>query len=128
VHAAENVDPARFETPQERELYSRYQEIEGRVAGAIKAGDYEGVLAELAQLRPPVNAFFEQCMVMAEDQGVRANRLALLGVIAALFSQVADFSRMGTGEAEAAGAEGGLLASDPLVKGGPLASDPLVKG
>ncbi|MCJ7665057.1 MAG: glycine--tRNA ligase subunit beta, partial [Desulfobacterales bacterium] len=111
------VDAARFETPQENALHSHYQEIEGRVSSAIKKGDYARALAALVKLRLPVDEFFDHCMVMAEDKKVRANRLALLGEIAGLFSQMVDFSRLGTGEAGAAGAEGGPLASDPLVKG-----------
>ena len=71
---------------------------------------YEKALAELAKLRVPVDAFFDHCMVMAEDKKVRANRLALLAEIAVLFSQVADFSRLGTGEA---GAEGPLAKRPP---------------
>ncbi len=92
------VDTARFETPQEKALHSHFQKIEGRFTDSIKGGDYEGALAELAKLRPPVDALFEHCMVMAEDKGVRANRLALLGEIAGLFSQMVDFSRLGVGE------------------------------
>jgi glycyl-tRNA synthetase beta chain len=92
------VDAARFEAPQENALHSHYQAIEGRVSAAIKKGDYEKALAELTKLRLPVDEFFNHCMVMAEDKKVRANRLALLGEIAGLFSQMVDFSRLGTGE------------------------------
>jgi glycyl-tRNA synthetase beta chain len=92
------VDPARFEAPEERDLHDRYRAIEERFSAAIKKGDYEKALAELAKLRLPVDAFFDHCMVMAEDKKVQANRLALLGEIAGLFSQMVDFSRLGTGE------------------------------
>jgi len=108
------VDTACFEAPEERDLHDEYQAIEKKFSAAIKGGDYEKALTELAKLRLPVDAFFDHCMVMAEDKKVQANRLALLGEIAGLFSQLVDFSRLGTGEAEA---EGGPLASDPLVKG-----------
>jgi glycyl-tRNA synthetase beta chain len=94
------VDPARFETPQEKALHERYLEIAGRFSALIGGGDYEGALGELATLRPPIDALFDHCMVMAEDKKVRANRLALLGEIAGLFSQMADFSRLGVGEEE----------------------------
>ncbi|OGP54300.1 MAG: glycine--tRNA ligase subunit beta [Deltaproteobacteria bacterium RBG_13_52_11] len=92
------IDTACFEAPEEQALHGQYQEIEGKFSASIKRGDYEGALAELAKLRPPVDALFEHCMVMAEDKKVRANRLALLGEIAGLFSQIIDFSRLGTGE------------------------------
>jgi glycyl-tRNA synthetase beta chain len=104
------VDAALFEAPQENALHMHYREIEGRVSAAIKGMAYGEALAELAKLRLPVDEFFDHCMVMTEDKKVRANRLALLGEIAGLFSQMVDFSRLGTGEAGAAG-------GDPLVKG-----------
>lgn len=92
------VDPARFETTEEKDLHARYQQIGGNFSASITRGDYAGALRELAKLRPPVDALFDHCMVMAEDKKVRANRLALLDEIAGLFSQMADFSRLGVGE------------------------------
>jgi len=92
------VDTACFEAPEEGDLHKQYQTIERRFSAAIKGMAYEKALVELAKLRLPVDAFFDHCMVMAEDQKVRANRLALLGEIAGLFSQLVDFSRLGTGE------------------------------
>ena len=92
------VDPARFETPQEKALHERYGKIAGRFSELITEGSYEKALAALAELRPPVDSLFDNVMVMAEDKKVRANRLALLGEIAALFSQMADFSQLGVGE------------------------------
>jgi glycyl-tRNA synthetase beta chain len=92
------VDAARFEAPEEGDLHKQYQAIEKRFSAAIKGMAYEKALAELAKLRVPVDAFFDHCMVMAEDKKVRSNRLALLTEIAGLFSQLVDFSRLGTGE------------------------------
>jgi glycyl-tRNA synthetase beta chain len=92
------VDPARFETPEEKALHERYGEIAGKFSASITKGKYVEALAALAKLRPPVDALFDHCMVMAEDKQVRDNRLALLGEIAGLFSQMADFSRLGVGE------------------------------
>jgi glycyl-tRNA synthetase beta chain len=100
------VDAARFEASEEGDLHKQYQAIEKRFSAAIKEVAYEKALAELAKLRVPVDDFFDHCMVMADDKKVQANRLALLAEIAGLFSQLVDFSRLGTGEA------GG----DPLVK------------
>jgi glycyl-tRNA synthetase beta chain len=92
------VDTAWFEAPEEGDLHNKYQAIEKKLAKAIKERAYEKALAELAKLLIPVNAFFDHCMVMAEDQKLRANRLALLGEIAGLFSQMVDFSRLGARE------------------------------
>jgi glycyl-tRNA synthetase beta chain len=48
----------------------------------------------MATLREPVDAFFEGVMVMADNQGLRRNRLAILARIAALFETIADFSKL----------------------------------
>lgn len=56
------------------------------------AGDYQQALVELADLREPVDAFFDGVMVMAEDEAVRINRLTLLSKLRELFLQVADIS------------------------------------
>ena len=87
-----------LQAPEEGDLHKQYQAIEKRFSAAIKGMAYEKALVELAKLRVPVDAFFDHCMVMAEDKKVRANRLALLSEIAGLFSQLIDFSRLGTGE------------------------------
>jgi glycyl-tRNA synthetase beta chain len=51
-------------------------------------------LRRLAELRVPVDAFFDDVMVMAENDAVRNNRLALLGELRALFFEIADISRL----------------------------------
>jgi glycyl-tRNA synthetase beta chain len=58
--------------------------------------EYRKALAELTQLKKPVDQFFDSVLVMEEDKKVRENRLALLGRIADLFSHIADFSRIVT--------------------------------
>ena len=59
-------------------------------------GDYPAALTELARLRHPVDAFFSEVMVMAEDGRVRFNRLSLLAQIAVLFRGLADFAKIVT--------------------------------
>jgi glycyl-tRNA synthetase beta chain len=92
------LDPSRFETPQEKALHERYQEIAGRFSAMLGGGKYKEALGELAKLRPPIDALFDHVMVMAEDREVRDNRLALLDEIAGLFFQMADFSQLAIGE------------------------------
>jgi glycyl-tRNA synthetase beta chain len=60
----------------------------------LRHGRHEEALARVATLRAPVDAFFDDVMVMAEDPGVRRNRLSLLALIAGLFDALADFSRL----------------------------------
>ena len=54
--------------------------------------DYQSALDQLAQLRGPVDTFFDGVMVNAEDPAERLNRLRLLGELRALFTQVADLA------------------------------------
>ena len=67
-----------------------HPEVEKRFA----AGDYAGTLTLLAQARDPVDAFFNDVMVMAEDAQLRANRLALLRELHGLMNRVADISKL----------------------------------
>jgi glycyl-tRNA synthetase beta chain len=83
-------DPALFEGDAERELHAAVTRL------AASAGDYEARLRALATLRAPVDRFFDDVLVMAEDEKVRANRLGLLAQGLALFYRVADISRLAT--------------------------------
>ena len=91
---ASAIDPALFGTDEERALFDSLEEAERLAAQAIAAEDYETALGAMARLRQPVDAFFEAVLVNAEDDRVRANRLALLARIRAATGQVADFSRI----------------------------------
>ena len=62
------------------------------VAPLIAAGDYSTALEKLADLREPVDAFFDNVRVMADDEAVKNNRLSLLGQLQGLFLQIADIS------------------------------------
>ncbi len=94
VNYPPKTDPTFFETPQEKKLHEQYVKIKESFDSFMKKGNYEGVMGALASLHGPVNEFFDHVLVMAENEEVRDNRLALLGEICALFSQVADFSRV----------------------------------
>lgn len=66
-----------------------------RVGALVTADrDYEGALAALADLRGPVDAFFESVLVMDPDPAIRRNRLALLNVLGGLFADFADFGKL----------------------------------
>ena len=64
------------------------------VARHFKAGEYLQGLEQLAELRPVVDRFFDEVMVMSEDAVLKNNRLALLGQLLQSFRQIADFSRI----------------------------------
>lgn len=78
----------------ERALLSATDEAAARVSEALAADDYAAALAALSALRAPIDAFFEDVMIMDEDQAVRENRLRLLNRFVAVFAHVADFGKM----------------------------------
>ncbi|GAB2571923.1 glycine--tRNA ligase subunit beta [Dyella jejuensis] len=89
-----HVDPAHFEADAERALAQALEAAQADNAAALQRRDYAGVLARLAQLRAPVDAFFDSVLVNAENPAVRANRLALLGHLKAQFTAIADIARL----------------------------------
>jgi len=93
------VSEALFEHDEERALHKAAKEVSGRVASAAKDGRYAEAFGEMARLQPQVSAFFEKVLVMAKDEKVRNNRLALLKNLSNLFAGVADFSRVSAGKA-----------------------------
>ncbi len=86
------VDPAHFEGKAEAALAGALEAADRETSAALRSGDYASVLKRLAQLQVPVDAFFEQVLVNAEDPAVRRNRLALLGRLKAAFGAVADIA------------------------------------
>lgn len=88
------VDTALLVEDAERELYSELGRAELAVQPLLKQGRYTESLQALAALKQPVDRFFDDVMVMAEDEHVRRNRLALLARLQSLFSGVADLSRL----------------------------------
>ncbi|UFS71542.1 glycine--tRNA ligase subunit beta [Geomonas sp. RF6] len=88
------VDAALFQDPAEEELHSAASGVTGKVDAAVAGRDFLGALTHIATLKEPVDLFFDKVMVMAEDEGVRQNRLALLTGISRLFARVADFAKL----------------------------------
>ena len=89
------VNPALFTDPAEGELCAAFAGVKATVEEKVAGHAYLEALTEIATLRGPIDTFFEKVMVMAEDEGVRANRLALLTGIARLVGGIGDFSRLG---------------------------------
>ena len=88
------VDEQLFEHPSESDLFAAFKDVRHRALAHLDKGRFEEGLLEIASLRDRVDAFFDGVLVMAEDKGVRYNRLALLGIIAELFDKFADFSKL----------------------------------
>ena len=79
---------------EEQALAKALSDVRGAIEAPMQAEDFAGVMAELAKLRGPVDAFFEAVMVNDEDPKVRANRLALLTEIRETLHRVANFSKI----------------------------------
>ena len=88
------LDPSLLESDAERVLVHAVEQAEASGAPLIAAGDYVGLLGTLAALRDPVDHYFENVMVMADDERVRRNRLSLLARIRSMFLRVADVSML----------------------------------
>jgi glycyl-tRNA synthetase beta chain len=86
------VDAALLAEPAEKALAGVVEKVRPDVAARFAAHDYAGSLKLLAQAREPVDAFFNDVMVMAEDPKLRGNRIALLRELHRLMNQVADLS------------------------------------
>ncbi|MDO8595142.1 MAG: DALR anticodon-binding domain-containing protein, partial [Sulfuricaulis sp.] len=78
----------------EQVLFDVMQKLKTEIDSRFAARDYTGALLLLARLKQPVGTFFDQVMVMTEDEAVRTNRLALLGDLKNLMNRVADISRL----------------------------------
>jgi glycyl-tRNA synthetase beta chain len=80
--------------PQERALEAAIRKVKADTAAAINVENFAGAMRALAELRAPVDAFFDTVTVNVPDAALRANRLALLSEIRAATLQVADFSKI----------------------------------
>lgn len=78
--------------PQEKDLALQIEQISTQIEPMLAASDYGQVLVTLSSLRQTIDAFFDNVMVMAEDEHIKNNRLALLMKLRALFLQCADVS------------------------------------
>ncbi|SDU36851.1 glycyl-tRNA synthetase beta chain [Pseudomonas pohangensis] len=92
---ASSVEAHYFDNPKEFSLYSAIQQADHAVQPLAAERRYRAALELLAGLREPVDAFFEEVLVNAEDPAVRANRYALLAKLRGLFLGVADISLLG---------------------------------
>ncbi len=89
------VKPELLREPAERELYAASQKIAEEALKKKKGRKYREALEKISELRPAVDLFFDKVLVMAEEEGTRRNRIALLGGLLKEFSTIADFSELG---------------------------------
>ncbi|WP_158137567.1 glycine--tRNA ligase subunit beta [Vibrio metschnikovii] len=86
------VDLALLQEPAEKALAQDVAVMSEALEPAFASGNYQQALSQLASLREPVDAFFDNVMVMADDEALKQNRLTLLNDLRNLFLQIADIS------------------------------------
>ena len=86
------VDNSLLVEAAEKELAEKVEAVVTALEPVFATGDYQTALTELASLREPVDAFFDNVMVMADDEKLKVNRLALLNLLRNQFLKVADIS------------------------------------
>jgi len=91
---SKQVDANLFADDAESKLYEAWQQAHGQFVKATTEADLGVALSALSSLSGPVTAFFEAVMVMAEDEALRRNRLAILALVADDVKQFADFSKL----------------------------------
>lgn len=88
------IDPALLAEESERNLHTALTGVREEIEPLLQRRDYEEAMAVILKMKDPVDIFFDKVMVMAEDEKVRRNRLALLTAISHLFMRIGDFSKM----------------------------------
>jgi glycyl-tRNA synthetase beta chain len=91
---AAKVDPALLKESAEIALNKTLASVKPDADAAFARGDYTASLQALAALKMPVDAFFENVMVNADDAALRNNRLGLLATLHQAMNQVADISKL----------------------------------
>ncbi len=89
-----SVNEDLFSEAAEKNLFDVLSVLSETVEPLFLSGDYEAALSKLSSLRDPVDAFFDSVMVMADDDAVKNNRIALLNTMNQLFLRAADLSRL----------------------------------
>lgn len=95
-NVGETIDSSLLQDAAEKALATQVEQQADKVLPLFEQGDYASALQSLASLQKPVDSFFDDVMVMADDEAVRNNRLALLNRLHNLFLRVADISLLPT--------------------------------
>jgi len=89
-----DADPSLFEDEAERKLHEAHGIARARADEALASADAAKALDALAELKDPINAYFDRVMVMTDDPAVRSNRLATLAAVARDVRRIADFTKI----------------------------------
>ena len=92
---SETIDTDLFDLDEEHALFGEVELLGREIEPLLEQRDYSASLVALSRLKGPVDAYFDAVMVMAEEPALRANRLAVLARLKALFDRIADLSVLG---------------------------------
>lgn len=90
-----DVDEGLLKIEEEKALFDAIRESRSVLSRQLEKADYPSALMQLSTLREPVDRFFDQVMVMCDDEALRDNRLALLAMLRGVFLDIADVARLG---------------------------------
>ena len=98
ILAKESIENGVVETllaePAEKDLFTACQNVSAKLDGLIDGESYAEAMTELTTLRGPLNSFYDDVQVMADDEQVKKNRISLLSMSSGLFLKVANLSRL----------------------------------
>jgi glycyl-tRNA synthetase beta chain len=93
-HTAAAVQRELLQESAELNLYETFKKMQDETSPLLEAKEYTRALDIILRMKEPVDTFFDEVMVMTEDESLQQNRLNLLAAIAGLFLRVGDFSKM----------------------------------
>jgi glycyl-tRNA synthetase beta chain len=96
AHDGGTVDPTSLSEPAAIALYEAWHAVQESATQALDASDYRGALERLVTLKPAIDRFFDEVLVMSQDATERSRRLDLLASIDALFHRIAAFDKVST--------------------------------
>lgn len=96
AHEGSPVDPSTLSEPAAVALYEAWHSVHHSASAALDAGDYTLALERLVTLKPAIDRFFDEVLVMSKEPSERQRRLDLLASIDALFHRVAAFDKVST--------------------------------
>ncbi|NIA22803.1 MAG: glycine--tRNA ligase subunit beta [Proteobacteria bacterium] len=94
IELSNNVNPALFREGQEKTLYNDCLKLHEIIESLLSKRDYTGILNEYFKIRPSIDKFFDDVLVMDKNREIKGNRLALMKFLRNLFLKVADFSQI----------------------------------
>ena len=94
IHASIKIDQSLLAEKQEKDLFNLLERLEPEINALSSEDKYPEALKKLSTLKTPVDAFFDNVMVMDKNKELRRNRIALLHKLNELFLKIADFSKL----------------------------------